>query len=173
MANKFYAPADARAAGVQDLFATVAPRYDLINDLQSFGLHRRWKRQLIQWADPKPGERALDLCCGTGDVSFALAAKGADTTGLDFSEPMLEIARKRAQHETTPAGPALPGGRASPRAPIIFVQGDAQNLSYSDDSFDIVTISYGLRNLIDWRAGLLEMRRVAKPGARLLVLDFG
>src|SRR5438874_882834 len=94
IANKFDAPADARAAGVQDLFATVAPRYDLINDLQSFGLHRRWKRQLIQWADPKPGERALDLCCGTGDVSFALAAKGADTTGLDFGKPENALWRK-------------------------------------------------------------------------------
>src|SRR5204863_5373882 len=101
MSNRFYDPGGQRAGKVRDLFAAIAPRYDLINDLQSFGLHRRWKRQLVRWADPKPGERALDLCCGTGDATFALAAKGAETTGLDFSEPMLQIARKRA------------GGRAS------------------------------------------------------------
>lgn len=158
MANKFYAPGEARARKVHDLFATVAPCYDLINDLQSFGLHRWWKRQLIQMAAPKPGERALDLCCGTGDVTFALAAKGADATGLDFSEAMLDVARRRAE--------------SRPHA-VTFEQGDAGRLHYPDDSFDIVTISYGLRNLMDWRNGLLQMQRVAKRGGRLLVLDFG
>jgi len=73
MANKFYEPGERRASRVQDLFATVAPRYDLVNDLQSFGLHRYWKRRLIQLARVRPGNRALDLCCGTGDVAFVLA----------------------------------------------------------------------------------------------------
>jgi len=158
MTNRFYAPGEARSARVRDLFARVARRYDLINDLQSFGLHRAWKRQLIQIATPCPGERALDLCCGTGDVAFALAARQASVIGLDFSEPMLAIARQR---------------REGTRAGVEFVQVDAQALAFPDNSFDIVTISYGLRNLADPKVGLQEMYRVAKPGGRLLVLDFG
>src|SRR5205814_10440176 len=75
MANKFYEPGEQRAVRVQDLFAAVAPRYDLVNDLQSFGMHRYWKRRLIQLARVRPGERALDLCCGTGDVAFGLDRK--------------------------------------------------------------------------------------------------
>src|SRR5262245_47989042 len=98
MSNKFYEEGAARAEKVQDLFAKVAPRYDLINDLQSFGLHRWWKHQLVAWAAPSAGKRALDVCCGTGDIAFALAAKGAEVTGLDFSEPMLQIAHKRIKH---------------------------------------------------------------------------
>jgi demethylmenaquinone methyltransferase/2-methoxy-6-polyprenyl-1,4-benzoquinol methylase len=162
MANKFYQPGEGRAGKVQDLFATVAPRYDLINDLQSFALHRWWKRKLIRLAAPRSGERALDVCCGTGDVSFGFAAKGVQTIGLDFSQAMLSVAQTRSQ-----SGPSSNGAHLS------FVQGDAQNLPYPDNSFDIVTVSYGLRNLTDWKAGLREMYRVAMPGGRLLVLDFG
>src|SRR4051812_10841521 len=149
MANKFYQPGEARAGKVQDLFATVAPRYDLINDLQSFALHRWWKRKLIRLAAPRAGERALDVCCGTGDVSFGFAAKGVQTIGLDFSQAMLSVAQTRSR-----SGP-------SNGAHLSFVQGDAQNLPYPDNSFDIVTVSYGLRNLTDWKAGLREMYRVA------------
>src|SRR5436190_1958879 len=103
MSNKFYEPGTARASKVQDLFATIARRYDRINDLQSFGLHRWWKRQLVDWAAPVAGKRALDVCCGTGDISLALARKGAEVTGLDFSEPMLRIAQKRAKGRAFPA----------------------------------------------------------------------
>ena len=95
MANKFYQPGTARAQKVNDLFAAVAPRYDLINDLQSFGLHRWWKRRMLSLAEVSPGDAALDLCCGTGDVAFALAKRGAKAVGLDFSEPMLAVARRR------------------------------------------------------------------------------
>src|ERR1051325_6895214 len=104
MANRFYAEGEARAAKVNDLFATVAPRYDLINDLQSLGLHRGWKRRLARMArgsengcahGSRAGGRALDLCCGTGDVSFALARAGFATIGLDFSGPMLSVAANR------------------------------------------------------------------------------
>ena len=163
MANKFYEPGWERAGRVNDLFAAIAPRYDLINDLQSFGLHRAWKRRLLRLARPQPGERALDLCCGTGDVAFALARAGAETTGLDFSEPMLAVARRRA------------GSAAPPSAvrPPEFHQGDALHTPFADATFDLVTISYGLRNLTSWEAGLREMLRVLKPGGRLLVLDFG
>lgn len=158
MANKFFDPSEGRAARVNDLFAAVAPRYDLINDLQSLGLHRAWKRRLVTLADPRPGQRALDLCCGTGDVAFALAARGADVTGLDFSAPMLAVAEKRAA--TAPSAPC-------------FLRGDAQYIPFPDSSFDVVTISYGLRNLADLERGLGEMLRVLKPGGRLLILDFG
>ena len=99
MASKFYAPGIQRAARVGDLFATIASRYDLINDLQSFGLHRRWKRRLVRLANVRPGDRALDVCCGTGDIALALARRGAEVVGLDFSEPMLAVARERQQAE--------------------------------------------------------------------------
>ena len=162
MAGKFYAEGEARAARVEDLFAAVAPRYDLINDLQSFGLHRLWKRRLVRLASVRPGEHALDVCCGTGDVTFALARASAEATGFDFSAPMLDVARRRAA--------ALPGSfGAAPR----FVQGDALGLPFADASFDVVTISYGLRNLADIDRGLRELTRVLRPGGRLLVLDFG
>jgi demethylmenaquinone methyltransferase/2-methoxy-6-polyprenyl-1,4-benzoquinol methylase len=158
--NKYYSPGDERAARVNDLFNTIAPRYDLINDLQSGGLHRYWKRRLIREAAGRPGERALDLCCGTGDVAFALARRGLDVAGLDFSAPMLAVANQRLKERF-------------PDARVNFLQGDAQQIPFPDNSFDIVTISYGLRNLADWETGLREMQRVARPGGRLLVLDFG
>ncbi|MDB6067456.1 MAG: Demethylmenaquinone methyltransferase [Pedosphaera sp.] len=160
VANKFYDPGDQRAAKVNDLFAAIAPRYDLINDLQSAGLHRLWKRRLLRLANGRPGEHALDLCCGTGDVAFALARRGVDTVGLDFSEPMLAVAGQRLKSAAHPL-------------PVRFLRGDAQQIPFPDASFDIVTISYGLRNLADWQTGLREMLRVARPGGRLLVLDFG
>jgi demethylmenaquinone methyltransferase/2-methoxy-6-polyprenyl-1,4-benzoquinol methylase len=165
--NKFYTPGEQRAARVNDLFATIAPRYDLINDLQSFGLHRHWKQRLVRLANGRPGESALDLCCGTGDVAFALARQGMEVTGLDFSEPMLAVAdqRLKAQGLGRQAGEGLSAVR--------FLRGDAQRIPFPDASFDLVTISYGLRNLADWEKGLGEMRRVVRPGGRLLVLDFG
>jgi demethylmenaquinone methyltransferase/2-methoxy-6-polyprenyl-1,4-benzoquinol methylase len=165
--NKFYAPGNDRAAKVNSLFAAIAKRYDLINDLQSLGLHRLWKRRLLQLAQPQPGARALDLCCGTGDVAFALARRGLEVTGLDFSEPMLAVARQRAKA----SGPQ--SKVTSQPFTVTFLKGDAQQIPFPDQSFDLVTISYGLRNLADWQLGLREMRRVARPGARLLVLDFG
>ena len=160
MSNKFYEAGSNRATKVNDLFATIAPRYDLINDLQSFCMHRWWKKRLIDLASPRPGETALDLCCGTGDVAFLMANLGARVTGLDFSQGMLNVAARRA-------------GARSSAATLQFVQGDALDTGLAAGSFDIVTISYGLRNLSDWQQGLREMCRLAKPGGRLLVLDFG
>lgn len=162
MANPFYQPGSARAAKVNDLFTAIARRYDFINDLQSFGLHRRWKRQLVRLADAQPGRRALDVCCGTGDITFRLAEAGASATGLDFNASMLAVADQRRKRAA-----------ARGRAVAEFVQGDALHLPFPDASFDIVTVAYGLRNLSDWRAGLAEMVRVARPGGRVLVLDFG
>jgi demethylmenaquinone methyltransferase/2-methoxy-6-polyprenyl-1,4-benzoquinol methylase len=168
MANPFYAPGPPRAQKVADLFATIAPRYDLINDLQSFGLHRRWKRRLVGMAGVRPGERALDVCCGTGDLAFALARRGAQAVGLDFSPAMLAVAESRAKSERSrQEAPQIASGLPQ------FVPGDAQALPFADGSFDIVTVGYGLRNLANWETGLREMQRVARPGGRLLVLDFG
>ena len=166
MSNAFYDAGEQRAAKVNDLFATIARRYDLINDLQSFGLHRLWKRRVVELAKVQNGNRALDLCCGTGDLALALAQRGAETTGLDFSSQMLEVAKIRSEKlKSLTCNSRLP----SPN----FIQGDAQQLPFPENSFDIVTVGYGLRNLTSWERGLDEMFRVAKPGARLIVLDFG
>jgi demethylmenaquinone methyltransferase/2-methoxy-6-polyprenyl-1,4-benzoquinol methylase len=162
VSNGFYTPGEPRAAKVNDLFGAIARRYDLLNDLQSFGLHRRWKRHAAELAAVQSGDRALDLCCGTGDLALALARRGAEVTGMDFSPAMLEIAEARRQRNFK-----------SQISNLKFMPGDALQIPFPDASFDIVTIGYGLRNLTSWEKGLDEMHRVAKPGARLVVLDFG
>jgi len=160
MAQQFFIPGEHRAEKVKQLFTIVARRYDLINDLQSFGLHRYWKRRVIRLSLPKAGETALDVCCGTGDIALGLARHGVQTVGLDFNEEMLRVAQSKAQKtEMTKA--------------IQFVLGDAEAVHFPDNSFDIVTVGYGLRNLSSWEKGLREMQRVAKPGGRLVVLEFG
>jgi demethylmenaquinone methyltransferase/2-methoxy-6-polyprenyl-1,4-benzoquinol methylase len=162
VSNVFYTPGEQRAARVNDLFAAIARRYDLLNDLQSFGLHRRWKRRVAELAAVQPGGRALDLCCGTGDIAFALARRGAEVTGLDFSRKMLEVAESRR----------LKNSKLKTQN-LIFIEGDAQQIPFPDALFDAITVGYGLRNLTSWEKGLAEMQRVARPGARLVVLDFG
>ncbi|MEO6183673.1 MAG: ubiquinone/menaquinone biosynthesis methyltransferase, partial [Verrucomicrobiota bacterium] len=169
MANRFYKPGDERAAKVNDLFAKIAPRYDLINDLQSFGLHRYWKRRLLKLAKLKPGEKVLDLCCGTGDISFLLEDAGTAVVGLDFSEAMLAVAKERARFK----GRHINFRALSEIRNPLFMHGDAQNLPFGDATFEVATVGYGLRNLASWERGLEEMWRVTKPGGRLLVLDFG
>lgn len=162
MVNTFYDPGEHRAARVNALFTRIARRYDLINDLQSFGLHRHWKKRVLRLARVRPGVRALDLCCGTGDLALGLAASGANVVGLDFTESMLEVARTRA-------------GRLAPEINrrLDFVRGDAQQIPFPAGSFEVVTVAYGLRNLADWQNGLREMQRVTRPGGRMLALDFG
>jgi demethylmenaquinone methyltransferase/2-methoxy-6-polyprenyl-1,4-benzoquinol methylase len=162
VSNEFYVSGEQRAAKVNDLFARIARRYDFLNDLQSFGLHRCWKRRLADLAQVQNGTLALDLCCGTGDIAFALAWRGAETTGLDFTPQMLEVAAARQQANSKLKMQNLK-----------FLQGDAQRLPFGDSTFEVVTIGYGLRNLTNWELGLEEMRRVARPGARIIVLDFG
>ncbi len=164
--NSYFAPRDRRAERVGDLFAGVAARYDLINDIQSLGLHRFWKRRLVRLARVGRAQRALDLCCGTGDVTFALARTGAEAIGIDFSGAMLAVAKRRVARLGEPARREW-GGR------VQFIEADALQLPFSESEFDAVTISYGLRNLADARRGLAEMWRVAKPGGRLVILDFG
>ncbi len=173
VSNVFYVPGEQRAAKVNDLFAAIARRYDLLNDLQSFGLHRRWKRCVVELAAVRSGQHALDVCCGTGDIALALAQRGAEVTGLDFSQAMLEIARTRSRKSEAGGQKAEVCTSSSVLHPPDFLQGDAQQLPFPDNSFDAVTVGYGLRNLASWETGLREMLRVARPGARLVVLDFG
>jgi demethylmenaquinone methyltransferase/2-methoxy-6-polyprenyl-1,4-benzoquinol methylase len=168
MSNPFYASGEQRAEKVHALFATIARRYDLINDVQSFGMHRRWKRRLVALANVKPGDQALDVCCGTGDIAFALAAQGAEVVGLDFTAQMLAVAQSKVQ--------SLKSNVHSPQSTVHspqFVCGDAMKLPFADHSFAAVTVGYGLRNLASWETGLSEMIRVARLGGRIVVLDFG
>jgi len=162
VANKFLSYDDQRAPRVREMFSLLAGKYDLVNDVMSAGLHRKWKRDTIRLAlAGRTGPlRVLDLCCGTGDLAFLAAnrAAGARVAGVDFTLPMLEVARKRR----------LGGeGRAA------FAQGDALRLPFPGGVFDVVTIAYGLRNVADLERALGEMRRVLAPGGRLVVLDFG
>ena len=160
--SRYYTAGEGRPAGVRALFSRIARRYDLINDLMSCGMHRRWKRRLANLADPRPGDRALDLCCGTGDVARALALSPAASgrlfvVGLDFTEEMLSIAR-----------------RITPEPlPVRYQRGDALALPFGDGEFRILTVAYGLRNLADLDRGLREAHRVLGPGGRLASLEFG
>ena len=152
--ERYFQSGPQRAQRVRALFDRIAPRYDLINDLQSFGMHRLWKRRLIALAKPEEGFRALDVCCGTGDLTLSLADKCALAVGCDFSPLMLSVARRRATS-------------------VPFIQADALALPVGSNAFEIVTIGYGLRNLADLRKGIAELIRVTKPGGQLLILDFG
>ena len=158
MAEQFYVPGRDRARRVNDLFSLIASRYDLINDLQSAGLHRLWKRRLVDLLAPREGELALDLCCGTGDISSRLAQRQARVVGMDFNAPMLGVAVERQQ----------PAESRNPR----YVQGDALGLP-SSSAFDAVTVGYGLRNLSALEDGLKEIHRILKPGGRFVALEFG
>ena len=144
---------------VRRLFTTIADRYDLITRLLSYGQDARWKRTLVQLARVKPGERALDLACGTGDIAFALADRGAQTIGLDITHRMVQLGRRRA-------------GATANQLAVRFVTGDMTNLPFQSAAFDLVSTGYGLRNVPDLDAAIDEIARVLKPGGRLLSLDF-
>ena len=135
------------------MFDAVARRYDLTNDVLSLGQDRRWRRDVISAVDPQRGELVLDLAAGTGTSSQPFADRGATVVPCDFSLGMLKVGKR--------ARPALP-----------FTAGDGTRLPFADDTFDAVTISFGLRNIVDPVAGLREMRRVTRPGGRLVVCEF-
>ncbi|KAF8055122.1 menG [Scenedesmus sp. PABB004] len=152
----------------RELFNRISPVYDELNDRLSLGQHRVWKRMAVRWARPKPGGRALDVCCGSGDLAQLLAAavgpSGA-VTGLDFAPEMLQDAARR---EAAAAADA-PWRRA---AAVEWVQGDALELPFSGAAFDAATMGYGLRNVSDIPRALAELARVLAPGGRAAVLDF-
>jgi demethylmenaquinone methyltransferase/2-methoxy-6-polyprenyl-1,4-benzoquinol methylase len=170
LTNKYLSYDAQRAPHVRALFSRIAGRYDLVNDVMSFGLHRRWKRQTVKLAvRGKARPRVLDLCCGSGDLSFLAEDGGAGmVVGADFTLPMLAVALKRRAKENRRSRP----GRQARRGPQ-FVQADALRLPFADGSFDVVTVGYGLRNIADIPAALAEMRRVLAPGGRAVILDFG
>ena len=145
-----------KRAYVRRLFATIADRYDLITGLLSFGRDRTWKRRLAAMSGAGPGIRALDLACGTGDIAFAIAARGAEVTGLDVTPRMVQLAR---------------GKRGSRRTPS-FLVGDMMALPFPAGSFDLVTTGYGIRNVPRIEPALAEIHRVLRPGGVLHSLDF-
>ena len=142
-----------RRADVAEMFDGVAGRYDLMNDLMTGGLQRQWRHELEHALAPRPGQRILDLAAGTGTSSRGLADAGALVVPADLSFNMLAEGRKRQ--------PDLP-----------FVNADALQLPFADDTFDAVTISYGLRNVEDTVAALTEMRRVTRPGGHVVIAEF-
>jgi demethylmenaquinone methyltransferase/2-methoxy-6-polyprenyl-1,4-benzoquinol methylase len=145
----------ARRALIRATFEGVARRYDLMNDLMSFGIHRLWKDRFVGLADPRPGEVALDLAGGTGDVAFRLAKRGAQVTVADPSAGMMAVGRGR------------PGG-----GDVDWVEAEAEDLPFAEASFDLVTIAFGIRNVTRLDAALGEIHRVLKPGGRLFCLEF-
>jgi len=149
------ATAETKAPYVRRLFHTIADRYDLITRLLSFGRDRHWKERLAGLARVDRGTSALDLACGTGDIAFALARRGARVTGLDLTHRMLQLARQR------------PDARG-----VRFVTGDMMALPFPDATFDLVTTGYGIRNVPRIEPALAEIRRVLRPGGMLLSLDF-
>ncbi len=144
---------------VRDMFTAIAPSYDLLNTLLSLGLDRRWRRQAVQAVSEVGPRDVLDVATGTAGMALALkhALPHADVTGVDFSEAMLAVGRAKS---------------AQAGLEVHLELGDGQNLSYPDDSFDAVTIAYGLRNFADRSRGLAEFFRVLRPGGRLAILEF-
>jgi ubiquinone/menaquinone biosynthesis methyltransferase len=144
---------DGKRLYVRRLFATIADRYDLITRVLSFGLDRGWKARVAELSRADRATHALDLACGTGDIAFAIAARGAPVVGLDVTHRMLQLARSRG-----------PG--------VAFVTADMLALPFPDRTFDVVTTGYGLRNVPDIRRAIDEIARVLRPGGRFVSLDF-
>jgi len=145
---------------VRTMFDRIAGVYDLMNTAMTAGMHHRWRQRAAARAELGPGDAALDVCCGTGDLAIELAARvGPEGTvvGCDFSEPMLELARRKA------------GDRELSQ--VRFEWADALELPYPDGAFDAVTVGFGARNLADLDGGLRELARVLRPGGRLVILE--
>ena len=152
---------DADKAGrVRNVFDSVAPKYDLMNDVLSFGLHRAWKAYTVALADVQPGDKVLDVAGGTGDLAVAFAARVGDSGRVvltDINEAMLRTGRDRL----------LDSGQVLSTAVC-----DAERLPFATGSFDLVSVAFGLRNMTHKEAALADMARVLRPGGRLLVLEF-
>jgi len=150
---------DEFADQVRGMFDRIAGVYDLMNSAMTAGLHHEWRQRAVDRAEVGEGSDALDVCCGTGDLALELRRRiGPDgrVVGCDFSEPMLELARRKSGNEGLP---------------VEFGWADALSLPYGDASFDAVTIGFGARNLADLDRGIAEMTRVLRPGGRLVILE--
>jgi demethylmenaquinone methyltransferase/2-methoxy-6-polyprenyl-1,4-benzoquinol methylase len=155
-------PAAEKAGLVRRVFESVAPRYDLMNDLMSGGVHRLWKNTLVDVLNPRPGEKLLDVAGGTGDVAFRIhrrQGEGPDVTVCDINAAMLAVGRDRAIDRGLLKG-------------LTWTTGDAENLPFPDRSFDGYTIAFGLRNVTDIDKALGEAYRVLRPGGRFYCLEF-
>ena len=150
-----------KAGKVKDLFSDVARKYDVMNDAMSLGIHRLWKDAMMDWLAPRRGQRLLDVAGGTGDISFRFLKRAGSghATVLDLTEPMLVEGRKRAEAQDLAES-------------LDWVVGDAMALPFPDDSFDVYTISFGIRNVTRPQEALNEAFRVLRPGGRLMVLEF-
>jgi demethylmenaquinone methyltransferase / 2-methoxy-6-polyprenyl-1,4-benzoquinol methylase len=137
--------------GVQTMFDRIAPVYDVMNRVMTAGLDQRWRRATVR-AVVEPGDRVLDAACGTGDLAIIAAKAGGDVTGLDFSERMLERARRKAPD-------------------LDWMRGDLLALPFEDESFDAATVGFGVRNVADLPGALEQLRRVLRPGGRLGILE--
>jgi demethylmenaquinone methyltransferase/2-methoxy-6-polyprenyl-1,4-benzoquinol methylase len=145
---------------IRGMFDRIAGVYDLMNSAMTAGLHHRWRARAAERAELRPGDSALDACCGTGDLAFELAARtgsSGSVIGSDFSERMLDLARAKAERRGA--------------AGIRFEWGDALELPYDEGRFDAVTVGFGVRNLADLERGVAELARVLKPGGRLVILE--
>ena len=146
---------------VRDLFSRIAGRYDTMNTILSLNMDKYWRRRTLEIAGPRPGEKWLDVCCGTGKLTLAIRrmlGHDGEVVGLDFTPSMLAVARRAEQLANLPQ-------------PIRWVEADALNIPYVDEMFDGVTIGFGLRNLPDFDRGIREMRRVLKPGGKWVCLE--
>ncbi|MFQ6551074.1 bifunctional demethylmenaquinone methyltransferase/2-methoxy-6-polyprenyl-1,4-benzoquinol methylase UbiE [Aestuariibius insulae] len=152
-------PEGEKADRVRGVFTSVASRYDVMNDVMSAGIHRLWKDAMMDWLAPRAGQRLLDVAGGTGDIAFRFLkrAGAAEAVVLDLTEDMLAAGRKRAEAEG---------------ASIEWIAGDAMALPFEDASFDVYTISFGIRNVTRPADALAEAFRVLRPGGRLMVLEF-
>ncbi|MCI5085043.1 MAG: bifunctional demethylmenaquinone methyltransferase/2-methoxy-6-polyprenyl-1,4-benzoquinol methylase UbiE [Rhodovulum sp.] len=152
---------DQKAGMVHGVFTSVASRYDIMNDVMSVGIHRVWKDAMMDWLAPQPHQRLLDVAGGTGDISFRFLkrAPGANAVVLDMTESMLVAGRQRAEAEQQADH-------------LNWVVGDAMALPFEDNTFDVYTISFGIRNVTRVQDALSEAYRVLRPGGRLMVLEF-
>jgi len=177
---------DAASKAVREMFTSIAPRYDLLNHVLSFNVDRMWWWRTARRFDAilkRPGARVLDLCCGTGDMAFALRRRARSTNraqivGADFSHAMLQRAAAKSRSlvnaATQPIGAETPPGTNTPRSPSLrWVEADALRLPFPDTHFNLVTSAFGFRNLADYDAGLREIVRVLAPGGECGILDFG
>ncbi len=154
-------PEGEKAGMVHGVFTRVASKYDIMNDLMSAGMHRLWKDAMMDWLAPRAGQKLLDVAGGTGDVAFRFLGRAAGSTAtvLDMTESMLMAGRQRADAEALAAR-------------LDWVVGDAMALPFADKSFDVYTISFGIRNVTRIGDALREAHRVLRPGGRLMVLEF-